>query len=266
MTLYPPISTLSGSLRSKALKRDVHYRLIGKEYLGLKNTLQIIFNDGQDFPALKMQSRVAEFNSRSDNCKVVVLGIDCGDRINEYGTVASADYKNRGNKAALYEQFVIRELIPEMYDRYGFGRSAGSLGYAGFSLGGLSAFDLTVRHPELFRFAGVFSGSFWWRHEPFTDDTPDDYRIMHESLETLPLDKNQLFWFEAGTKDETSDRNGNGIIDAIDDTLAIIDILERRGISRKKNITFLEVTGGTHDPFTWGAVMHHFFNWISSHY
>lgn len=193
MTLYPPISTLSGSLRSKALKRDVHYRLIGKEYLGLKNTLQIIFNDGQDFPALKMQSRVAEFNSRSDNCKVVVLGIDCGDRINEYGTVASADYKNRGNKAALYEQFMIRELIPEMYDRYGFGRSAGSLGYAGFSLGGLSAFDLTVRHPELFRFAGVFSGSFWWRHEPFTDDTPDDYRIMHESLETLPLDKINYF-------------------------------------------------------------------------
>ena len=124
--------------------------------------------------------------------------------------------------------------------------------------------SLTVRHPELFRFAGIFSGSFWWRHQPFSAGAPDDHRIMHDSLEEIPVDASQFFWFEAGTRDEMSDRNGNGIIDAIDDTLSLISILERKGVSRSENIEYLEVIGGTHDPFTWGTVLPHFFNWIAS--
>ena len=40
------------------------------------------------------------------------------------------------------------------------------------------------------------------------------------------------FWLEAGTKDEAADRNNNGIIDAIDDTLDLITALKRSATAR----------------------------------
>ena len=64
-----------------------------------------------------------------------------------------------------------------------------------------------------------------------------------------------------GTHDETSDRNNNGIIDSIDDTLDLIRELEAKGYQRKTDIEYLELADGRHDVPTWGRAMPAFLQW-----
>jgi hypothetical protein len=52
--------------------------------------------------------------------------------------------------------------------------------------------------------------------------------------------------------DEKADRNNNGIIDSIDDTISLIDELTAKGYSREKDIVYLELADGRHDVPTWG--------------
>jgi enterochelin esterase-like enzyme len=61
--------------------------------------------------------------------------------------------------------------------------------------------------------------------------------------------------------DETKDRNNNGIIDSIDDTLDLIKELETKGYQREKDIFYLELPDGHHDVATWGRAMPVFLKW-----
>ncbi|MEM8908225.1 MAG: alpha/beta hydrolase-fold protein, partial [Bacteroidota bacterium] len=192
----------------------------------------------------------------------LVLGVCAGDRLQEYGTAEPTDYLNRGAKAKAYTHFMINELLPHLYAHYPCQKTAKAHTLAGFSLGGLSALDIVWHHPQHFAQVGVFSGSLWWRSKPFDPADPDADRIMHAIIAEGPQRADLRFWLQTGTADETSDRNNNGIIDAIDDTLDLIKALEQVGYQKNQNIHYLEVEGGTHTPQTWGAVMDRFLTWI----
>ncbi|HNE27895.1 MAG TPA: esterase family protein, partial [Saprospiraceae bacterium] len=58
----------------------------------------------------------------------------------------------------------------------------------------------------------------------------------------------------------TEDRNNNGVIDAIDDTLLLIEILRQRGYDDDR-VRYYEMEGGEHNPETWGRAMPDFFRW-----
>jgi uncharacterized Zn ribbon protein len=61
--------------------------------------------------------------------------------------------------------------------------------------------------------------------------------------------------------DETMDRNSNGIIDSIDDTVDLIKELEGKGYSRGNDIHYVEMADGKHDIPTWGRAMPEFLKW-----
>ena len=61
--------------------------------------------------------------------------------------------------------------------------------------------------------------------------------------------------------DEIKDRNQNGIIDSIDDTLDIIKELEIKGYENGKDIYYLELKDGRHDVETWGKALPVFLKW-----
>lgn len=61
--------------------------------------------------------------------------------------------------------------------------------------------------------------------------------------------------------DETKDRNHNGIIDSIDDTLDVIKELETKGYKNEKDIYYMEMKDGHHDIATWGRAMPVFLKW-----
>ena len=257
-------------ITSKYLKRVVKSHIFKSAYDPSITPITIIFNDGQDFNALKISQTFEFYQAKYPHIPIVIIGIDAGDRINEYGCSYKNDYKNRGNKALEYRSFIINEFVPYLKSNLQLKLEKSKTGFAGFSMGGLSAMDISLHNPDLFDFIGVFSGSFWWRYEPFTDDDPDGCRIMHEYIERSALKTGQRFWFQAGTKDEDCDRNGNGIIDSIDDTLDVIHCLEKKGFIKDKDLTYCEVKNGTHDPFTWGHIMPVFLDWVlsplASHY
>ena len=58
-----------------------------------------------------------------------------------------------------WETFHIRQLIPWIDDRYRADRSRGARGIAGLSMGGFGAMTYAARHPDLFSWAGSFSGA-----------------------------------------------------------------------------------------------------------
>jgi predicted alpha/beta superfamily hydrolase len=160
----------------------------------------------------------------------------------------------------LYARFVTEELIPWIHDKYDISDHV-SRTIAGWSLGGLSAIDIAWHSPHLFQKIGVFSGSLWWRNPHLIKDDVH-HRLMHHKVKHTPAPPLLKFWFQAGTEDEKADRNKNGIIDAIDDTLDLIVELEAKGYKKGEDMHFHIEEGGKHDVETWAKVMPMFMEWV----
>ena len=192
--------------------------------------------------------------------KALIVAIYPKDRMQEYGTISTADYAGRGSLAKAYADFIIKELLPFLKERYKVKLNSKYNSFAGFSLGGLSALDLVWHHSDIFKKVGVFSGALWWRSAAFQEEAPDADRIIHETFAQSKKRNGLKFWLQTGTNDETSDRNNNGIIDAIDDTLDLIKVLKQLGY-RNKDIKYVEVEGGEHHPKTWAEVLPDFLIW-----
>jgi len=156
----------------------------------------------------------------------------------------------------------MEELVPFIHQKYNvpaFKEKA----FAGFSLGGLSALDIVWNHPEEFSKAGVFSGSFWWRSvdQAAANYDDDKHRLMQQQIRNGKFHAGLKFFFQCGNMDETKDRNQNGIIDSIDDTLDVIKELEGKGYEREKDIYYMELKDGHHDVATWGRALPEFLKW-----
>ena len=224
----------------------------------------LLINDGQDLRTMQFEKILDDLNKKTSIEPLFCVGIHCAsDRKNEYGTAKILDYKGRGAKAALYNRFILEELIPYIRKTlfiYSFKEKC----YAGFSLGGLCALDMVWNHPLEFSKVGVFSGSLWWRDKDQDDEDFDENinRIMHRQVKE---DKNVYPWlkffFEVGTLDEVADRNNNGVIDSIDDTMSFIEILVEKGYDRDYDIKFLELNEGRHDVPTWAKAFPEFLKW-----
>ena len=250
---------------SAALEREVDidlylppdYHLSGSRYYPL-----LIVNDGQDLPRMHFSSILERMFFRKQIPPLIVAGVHASAaRMHEYGTMRQADYKGRGERAPLYGNFILEELLPMLHRRFRISGLREETAFAGFSLGGLSALDMAWAYPQIFGAAGVFSGSLWWRWSPVDPADPDADRIMHDIIRTTAnVDGTQRFWFQCGTLDEDEDRNGNGVIDSIDDTLDLIAALKDKGF-HEKHIRYLEIEGGLHTPDTWGKAMPDFLRW-----
>ncbi|MEM7550779.1 MAG: alpha/beta hydrolase-fold protein [Bacteroidota bacterium] len=219
----------------------------------------LLLNDGQDAEMLKLQKTLTHSYKSGDEKMIVVAVRANENRLWEYGTAGIPDYEGRGDRALSYSEF-IRRLVNYLRNRYHFFTDQSYSSIAGFSLGGLSALDIAWNYDNIFSKVGVFSGSFWWRSKAFEEQNPDADRIMHHIIEHSQRERNLQFWFEAGTKDETSDRNNNGIIDAIDDTLDLIKSLKAKGYS-DNDIRYIQIEGGEHNFNTWSEVFPEFLEW-----
>lgn len=221
----------------------------------------LFFNDGQDMKAVRLADTLLQLYAAGKIPSIIVVAIHAGERLQEYGTAHQSDYRNRGSKAGLYTKFVVNELIPYLRENYPVEETAQKVAFAGFSLGGLSAMDMVWNHPHIFGKAGIFSGSFWWRNRDFSENDPDGGRILHEFLSHSQHKAGLKFWFQTGTLDEKDDRNKNGVIDSIDDTLDVIAILKKLGYHHKDDIQYREVKDGIHHPSTWAQVLPEFLFW-----
>jgi predicted alpha/beta superfamily hydrolase len=250
-------------LSSAYLKRDVKVDCyLPQNVVRLEEMTLLLINDGQDLVTMKFEKIIGGLYSNGEIAPLLCVGLHCSaDRKNEYGTAEILDYKGRGAKAMQYTKFVLEEVIPFIKNTY-LVSSFKEKSYAGFSLGGLSAMDIVWNHPVEFTKLGVFSGSFWWRDKAQDDPefNEDAHRIMHRQVRSgdyYPLLK---FFFQVGTQDETADRNNNGIIDAIDDTISLIAELKTKGYT-DSDIKYLELEDGKHNVPTWARAFPDFLKW-----
>jgi iron(III)-enterobactin esterase len=249
---------------SQFLARDVTIGFfLPKDTGKLTNASLLLINDGQNMNELGLENILEKLYSHDQIRPIVIAAIHAGSfRKTEYGTAIQADYLGRGAKAGLYTQFIMHELLPLVQEKFP-GIRFQEKAFAGFSLGGLMALDIVWNYPREFITAGVFSGSLWWRsldheHEDYNDDV---HRIMHQQIKKGKYHPTLKFFFSTGSLDETHDRNNNGIIDSIDDTLSLIDDLKLLGYKNERDIRYLNYEDGKHDIATWSRAMPEFLKW-----
>ncbi|CAN5510149.1 hypothetical protein BH10BAC4_BH10BAC4_22780 [soil metagenome] len=249
---------------TKLLERIVEVEIMTPPHL-LKNKLYplLILNDGQDSETMKVKEIIEKLVSERVIPEIIVVGVMAADRMQEYGVAYRSDYFGRGKMAKAYSDYIITELIPYLSYKYPISESVSDRVMAGYSLGGLSAIDIVWNHPEVFGKAGIFSGSFWWRKRDTRSIFYSDYRdrLMHLQVRRGKFKPGMKFWFQTGTQDENSDRNKNGVIDSIDDTLDLITELARKGYRPFHDIQYLEIKDGKHNQETWAQAMPHFLKW-----
>jgi enterochelin esterase-like enzyme len=258
------VLTENAIVHSQFLERDVKIDFFLPRDMGdPANAGLLLVNDGQNMNELGLENILENLYTEGGIRPIVIAAIHAsGSRKIEYGTAIQADYLGRGAKAGLYTQFITHELLPMIQKKFPdlhFSEKA----FAGFSLGGLMALDIVWNYPGEFITAGVFSGSLWWRsldheHENYDDEL---HRIMHQQIKQGKYHPGLKFFFSTGALDETHDRNNNGIIDSIDDTLSLIDDLESLGYKDGKDIRYINYDDGKHDIATWARAMPEFLKW-----
>jgi enterochelin esterase-like enzyme len=253
----------SVTITSAALGRGVLVDFYLPAHTGTDALPVLLINDGQDLGRMGFAPLLDQLYRTESIQPLLCVGIHAGpQRRLEYGTAHAPDYRSRGIYAPRYTYFIIRELIPyikQVFQEFVFPEWA----FAGFSLGGLSALDISWAHPKVFRHTAVFSGSLWWRSLDQADPLYSDevHRLMHKLIHEGAYTAGLKFFFECGTADEAEDRNHNGIIDSIDDTRDLIRELVQKGYKENEDIYYLEIPGGTHNPATWALAMPHFLKW-----
>jgi len=251
----------SETLGSVALNREVRIDLYVPPASDFPPALLLI-NDGQNLEEMGLLAILSDLYGRDLIQPLLAVGIHAGElRKREYGIRAEPDYLGRGDLAGAYQAFVLTELLPFIYEKFPLNFSQRSI--AGFSLGGLSALDIAWSHPALFQTVGVFSGSLWWRSvaQELAYYNDDQHRIMHQQVRKGEFQPGLRFYLQCGNMDETRDRNGNGIIDSIEDTIDLMKELEAKGYRLGKDIHYREMVDGRHDMETWGRSMPEFLQW-----
>lgn len=248
---------------SRHLQKHVKLTIINTPVPDDKSELNLLLlNDGQDIEKFGVKEIIDSLNRKKQLQPLLIVAIHAGDRMQEYGVAGYPDYQQNGSRAENYAAFIDDELYPYAKKKAGV-RKFKSVVIAGCSLGGLSAFDIAWDHADKIDKVGVFSGSFWWRDKDAADPSYSDSlnRIMLSKLRSSRKKPHLQYWFYAGAKEETGDRDKDGIIDVVDDTKDLITILKNKNVCPAGDIMYTQDSNGLHDYPYWRQQLPAFLLW-----
>jgi len=217
-------------------------------------------NDGQDMEAVDLAGALDSLQRIGAMRPLIVVAVHATQRNQDYGTAGVANTQGLGARAEPYQRFLVEELMPSISGRYRVVDDPRNTGLMGWSLGGLSAFDLGWRRSDRFGIVGAFSGAFWWRTDDGSPMTRQSSRIVHRRVWETHEPPRLRLWFETGMQDETADRDGDGVIDSIQDTEELVTELVLKGYRRGLDVVHLTVEG-RHDLPTWRRLLPEFLAW-----
>lgn len=218
-------------------------------------------NDGQALAVMDLPTLLTTEIFTGQMAPIIIVAIHSTQaRTDEYALAGQRARDSNGAAASAYQQFILTELMPMIEGRYRVLKGPRGTAMMGFSFGALSAFDMVWNHPERFGLAGLFSGSFWWRDNDGTAAERQAGRLAHRMVKQGSGRPGLRFWFMSARQEETDDRDGNGVIDAIQDADELIDVLEQKGYHRGGDIG-REVVDGDHSVQTWARTLPDFLHW-----
>ena len=248
---------------SRHLQRKVKLSIINTPIPDDKTQLNLLLlNDGQDAGSMRVKEIMDSLYQKNLIQPLLVVAIHAGDRMQEYGISDKPDYEKRGGRASFYNSFIDNELYAFIKKRAGV-RKFKSIAIAGWSLGGLSAFDIAWNNSDKIDKAGLFSASFWWRDKDTKDSSYSDEknRIAYSLIKASRRKASTQYWFFAGALEEQSDRDNDGIIDVVDDMEDIRDLLEAKGLGRKEDMPMIIDPLGKHEISAWSKQLPTFLIW-----
>ena len=204
------------------------------DYADGKRRYPVLYvNDGQDRDAVRLRETLQQLIGSGAIRAPIVVAIDMPpDRMGAYGLsdrkvganlVAKTRHGGIGTNAHAYSEWLVRTLVPAIDARYRTRTTPDARAILGWSLGALNAFNLGWQYPEIFGRVGAFSPSFWPASDT-TDDASMQRTRMAQHMVDASEPRNGARWFFAvGTAEEASDRDGDGIDDAVDDTRDMLE-------------------------------------------
>ncbi|MGY3266178.1 alpha/beta hydrolase [Lysobacter sp. HA35] len=250
-------------------------------------------DDGQDAGAVHLADTLSSLAASGDTRAPIVIAIDMPpDRMGAYGfsdraagksVVAPTKYGDVGARAQAYSEWLVHTLVPFVDSRYAVRPTPNARAILGWSLGGAHAFNVGWQYPEVFGRVGAFSPSFWLTTDRTDSSTLQHTRIAQSMLAEFNAPRGSRFFFAIGTDEETSDRDGDGVNDAVDDVRDLVegwnaDAGGMRGLKQlgyrvtedptrdtgSSDVALYVLDGGRHEQASWARMLPVFLRWMYS--
>jgi enterochelin esterase-like enzyme len=248
-------------------------------------------NDGQDAAAVGLADTLAQLYDEEALDRVIVVAIRMlPDRMGTYGLsdrggqrsiAGDSRFGPVGDRAHAYSEWVAKTLVPYVDATYRTNATPASRAVLGWSLGALNAFNLGWQYPDVFGTVGAFSPSFWLAADRSDATHVQHTRLAQRMVDAGPKRKGLRLWFAVGTTEETDDRDGDGVVDAIDDVRDLIHGYRDGGFaaeglrqlgysinldyagnaSRNEDVAMLLLEGGQHNQASWRRMLPRFLTW-----
>lgn len=253
----------------------------------------LYINDGQDAEAVKLQATLNELIDRGEIRPLLAVAIDMPkDRMGAYGFSERAAQRSlvaplrvgaTGAQAHAYSEWVATQLVPIIDARYRTRSRPEARAILGWSLGGANALNLGWQYPEVFANVGAFSPSLWL--SPKRDDITgiQASRFAQRMIAAGAYHAGSRFFFAVGDAEEIDDRDGDGVIDVLDDTRDLIDGWRVAGEAEPRakglhqlghsinpdhaakgtraDAALFVLAGGKHEQASWAQMLPAFLRW-----
>jgi len=256
----PPLvtTTLPAQL---AAREDIRLDIQLPPHYDAKRHYPVLYmDDGQDLDPVRVRETLQSLYDEDAIQPLILVAITMPkDRMGAYGlsdrkaghsVVGPTKYGDVGANAHAYSQWVAETLVPWVDAHYATHTTPEGRTVLGWSLGGLNAFDLAWQYPDVFARLGAFSPSFWIADAK-------DQRLAEQIIARDAPRKHLRAYLAAGTAEETSDRDHDGVIDVIDDAHDVAALLRKGGTEVK----VVELKDGQHRQWAWAAMLPDFLRW-----
>ena len=216
-----------------------------KNYEGTNLHYPVIYmQDGQNLfdaaTASFEEWRIDEFmKSLPDDKQCIIVGIDHGEeaRITEYNPFDTEHGQGRGND---YADFLVQTLKPFIDKNYRVLGDAQHTVIAGSSMGGLIAMFSTLKYPDVFGQAGIFSPAFWIATE-----------IYEYAKNSSIADHSRIYFICGDSESEVM----------VGDIQGMADVMRSKGIS-EDNSPVTIIPGAGHNEQQWQNDFPAFYDWL----
>lgn len=252
-------------------------------------------NDGQDAEAVHLRETLDALTADGSIRPPLVIAIDMPpDRMAAYGfsdpaagrsAPATTRHGAVGRDAHAYAEWLAGHLVPAIDGRYRTRAHPSARSMLGWSLGGAQALSMGWHYSDTFSHIGAFSPSLWLSDAPVDAEASArlQARIAQRMIDGGAYHPGSRWFFAVGTAEETDDRDGDGVIDVLDDTRDLLDgwrvddepgprakglrqlghsvNLDHAGTPNRADAALYVLDGGIHRQESWAAMLPVFLRW-----